>query len=139
MTTRSVPPACFGTALRALERSNELHDDPTTALREAVAALWTIAAQAAREGAFQEASPGSGGASLRVELVHRGERLLSAIIRRGLASGVFRPRCRHWAEQGLAHALMAGACARWVLGLPQERSLSAGLAAEAALEALRRS
>ena len=130
-TTPSVSPVSFGTALGALERSSESHDDPTTALREAVEALWTIAAQAA--------STNSDGASVRVELVERGERILSMIIRRGLASGAFRPRCRRWAVQGLAHALMAGACARWVLGLPQERSLSAGVAAEAALEALRRS
>jgi len=130
-TTPSVPPASFGTALGALERSSESHDDVTTALREAVAALWTIAAQAA--------SSNSGGASVRVELVQRGKRILSVIIRRGLASGAFRPRCRLWAEQGLPHAVMAGACACWVLGLPQERSLSAGAAAEAALEALRRS
>jgi len=129
-TTRLIPPVSFEAALAALERSSESHGDPTTALREAVDALWTIAAQAAREGAF---------ASDRVELMQRGKRVLSVIIRRGLASGAFRPRCRTWAEQGLAHALMAGVCARWVFGLPQERSLRAGAAADAALEALRRS
>ena len=128
-TTPSAPPGSLGIALGALERFSDSHDDLTTALREAVEALWTIAAQAA--------STSSGGASVRVELVQRGERILSAIIRRGVASGAFRPRCRAWAEQGLAHALMAGACARWVLGLPRERSPRAGPAAEAALEVLR--
>src|SRR5712691_5839837 len=137
MTTPSVPPLSSGTALGELERYSESHDDPTTALREAVEALWTIAGQAARDGAFEEAPASSGGASFRVELVHRGQRILSGIIRRGVASGAFRPRCAQWAEQGLAHALIAGACARWVLGLPEERSLRAGPAAEAALEALR--
>jgi hypothetical protein len=37
----------------------------------------------------------------------------------------------------LVHALVAGACASWVFGLPEERSLRAGPAAEAALEVLR--
>ena len=128
-TTPSVPPVSFGSALEALERASGLHADPTTALRETVEALWTIAAQAA--------STNSGVTSVRVELMRRGKRILSVIIRRGLAAGAFRPRCSLWAEQGLPHALMAGACAPWVLGLPQERSPRAGLAAEAALEALR--
>jgi len=128
-TTPSAPPVSLGIALGTLERSSESPDDATTALREAVEALWTIAAQAA--------STNLGGASARVELVQRGKRILSGIIHRGVVSGVFRPRCGVWAEQGLAHALMAGACARWVLGLPEERSLRARIAAEAALEALR--
>jgi hypothetical protein len=137
MPTPSVSPLWFGTALGALERASESHEDLATALREAVEALWTIAGQAAREGAFEEASANSGGASIRFELVHRGKRLLSGIIRRGVASGAFRPRCGRWVERGLAHALMASACAPWVLGLSEERSLRAGPAAEAALEALR--
>src|SRR5256712_4365451 len=128
-TTPSVRPGSLGTALGALERSSESHDDSATAVREAVEALWTIAAQAA--------STTAGGVSVRVELVQRGKRILSVIIRRGLASGAFRPGCRAWAEHGLAHALMAGACARWALGLPGERSLRAGPAAQAALEVLR--
>ena len=116
------------TVLEALERSGDASADPATALRDAVEALWAIAGRASAD---------PDGALLRVKLMHRGKRILSVIIRRGLAAGAFRPRCSLWAEQGLPHALMAGACAPWVLGLPQERSPRAGLAAEAALEALR--
>jgi hypothetical protein len=102
--------------------------DAATELRDAVEALWAIAARAAAD---------SDGASLRVELMHRSERILGRIIRRGVASGAFRPVCSRWAERGLVHALVAGACARWVFGLPAERSLGAGAAADAALEVLR--
>ena len=102
--------------------------DPATELRDAVEALWAIAARASAD---------SDGASLRVKLMHRSERILRSIIRRGVVSGAFRPRCARWAESGLAHALVAGACARWVFGLPAERSLGAGAAADVALEVLR--
>jgi len=119
--------------LGALERSGDA-SDAATALRDTVEALWRIAAQAAREGAFDDASAGSGG---RVEFMHRGERILLRIIRRGVAAGTFHPLCTHWVERGLAHALVAGACARWVFGLAEERSLRAGPAADAALEVLR--
>src|SRR2546430_14968554 len=109
-TTPSVSPVSFGSALEALERASGLHADPTTALRETVEALWTIAAQAA--------STNSGGASVRVELMHRGKRILSVIIRRGLAAGGFRPRCSVWAAPGPPHAPTARACAPRGLGLP---------------------
>jgi hypothetical protein len=102
--------------------------DPATELRDAVEALRAIAARAAAD---------SDGASLRVELVHRGKRTLRSIIRRGVASGAFRPVCAGWAERGLVHALLAGARARWVFGPPEGRSLGAGAAADAALEVLR--
>ena len=102
--------------------------DPATELRAAVEALWAIAARASAD---------SDAASLRIELMHRGKRMLRSIIRRGVASGAFRPRCARWAESGLVHALVAGACARWVFGLPAGRSLGAGAAADAALEVLR--
>ena len=102
--------------------------DPATELREAVEALWAIAAQASAD---------SDSALLRIELMHRGERILRSIVRRGVASGAFRPVCARWAESGLVHALVAGARARWVFGLPAERSLGAGAAADAALEVLR--
>jgi len=116
------------TGLEALERSGATSADPATELREAVEALWSIASQASAD---------SDGASLRVELMHRGKRSLRSIIRRGLASGAFRPLCTRWAERGLVHALVAAACARWVFGLPAGRSLGAGAAADAALEVLR--
>ena len=102
--------------------------DAATELRDAVEALWVSAARAAAD---------SDGASLRVELMHRGERVLGSIIRRGVTSGAFRPVCTGWAERGLVRALVAGACARWVFGLPAERSLGAGAAADAALDVLR--
>jgi hypothetical protein len=102
--------------------------DAATELRDAVDALWASAARAAAD---------SDGASLRVEVMHRGERVLGSIIRRGVASGEFRPVCTRWAERGLVRALVAGACARWVFGLPAERSLGAEAAADAALEVLR--
>ena len=96
-------------------------------MRAAVEALWAIAARASA----------SDGASLQVDVIHRGKRTLRSIIRRGVASGAFRPRCSRWAESGLVHALVAGARARWVFGLPEERSLKAGAAADVALEVLR--
>ena len=116
------------TGPEALERSGATSADPATDLRDAVEALWAIAAQASAD---------SDGASLRVELMHRAERILASIIRRGVAAGAFRPRCARWAERGLVHALVAGASAGWVFGLPEERSLRAGPAADAALEILR--
>jgi hypothetical protein len=125
------------TVLEALERSAAASADPATALRDTVDALWAIAAQAAREGAFDEAAADAGGASLRVELMHYATRVLVSIIRRGVAAGAFRPLCSHWAERGLVHALVAAACARWVFDLPEARSLRAGPAADAALEVLR--
>ena len=102
--------------------------DVATELRDGVEALWAIAARASAD---------PDGASLRVELMHRGKRTLRSIIRRGVAAGAFRPRCSRWAESGLVHALVAGARARWVFGLPEERSLGARAAADAALEVLR--
>jgi hypothetical protein len=115
------------TGLEALERSGAPSADPATELRDAVEALWAIAARASAD---------SDGASLRVELTHRGKRILRRIIRRGVASGAFRPVCSRWVERGLVHALVAGARARWVFGLPEGRSLGAGAAADAALEVL---
>ena len=129
MTTPSVQPLSSGTALGALERYSESHDDPTTALREAVEALWTMGAQAAAEGTLD--------ALRRRELVRRGTNALSTIIHRGVASGAFRPTCALWATRRLPHAIVAGLCARWAFGLSEERSLQAGSAAEAALEVLR--
>jgi len=116
------------TVLEALERSGDASADPATALRDALEALWAIAGRASAD---------SDGAPLRVKLMHRGKRVLRSIIHRGVVSGAFRPRCSRWAESGLVHALVAGACARWVFGLSEERSLRAGPAADAALAVLR--
>ena len=104
-------------------------NDPTTALREALEAAWAIAERAAREGRLDPLR--------RRELVRRGTSALSTIIRSGVASGAFRPPCPQWATRGLPRAIVAGIYARWAFGLPEERSLGAGPAAEAVLEALR--
>ena len=104
-------------------------EDPTTALREAVEALGTMAAQAAAEGALD--------ALRRRELVRRGTNALSTIIHRGVASGAFRPTCALWATRRLPHAIVAGVCARWAFGLSEERSLGASAAADVVLEVLR--
>ncbi len=114
------------TGLRALE---DLTDgDPTEALRETVDTIGRIAQRAAGEVGFDSRR--------RRDLVRRGAHVLAAIIRRGVESGAFRPHCALWAIQSLPYAIVAGVCARWVFGLPEERSLRAGAAADAALEAL---
>src|SRR5439155_1046118 len=82
------------------------------------------------------AAVGAFGALRRRQLVRRGANVLSTIIQRGVESGAFRPHCARWAVQRLPYAIVAGVCARWVFGLPEERSLGAGAAADAALEAL---
>jgi len=109
----------FGSALRALERRTPLDRDPTRALHDAIEAIGKIAERAAGEGTF--------GAFRRRQLVRRGAHVLSGMIRRGLESGAFRPSCARWAVQRLPYAIVAGVCARWVFGLPEERSLGPAL------------
>ena len=118
----------LGSALRALEWPTPPSGDPTRALHDAIATIGRIAERAAGEGAF--------GDFRRRQLVRRGAHVLSTIIQRGVESGAFRPYCARWAVQRLPYAIVAGVCARWVFGLPEERSLGAGAAADAALEAL---
>jgi len=118
----------LGSALRALERPTPPDCDPTRALHDVMEAIEEIAERAAAEGAF--------GAFRRRQLVRRGAHVLSTIIQRGVESGAFRPYCARWAVQRLPYAIVAGVCARWVFGLPEERSLGAGAAADAALEVL---
>src|SRR2546427_631498 len=115
-------------ALWALERRTPPDRDPTRALHDAIEAIARIAERAAGEGAFD--------AFRRRQLVRRGTHVLSAIIQRGVESGAFRPHCARWAVESLPYAIVAGVCARWVFGLPEERSLGASAAADAALEAL---
>jgi len=104
-------------------------NDPTTALRERVEAIWAIAERAAGQGTLD--------ALHRRELVRRGTSALSTIIRSGVASGAFRPTCPMWATRGLPRAIVAGVCARWVFGLTEKRCLRPATAADAALEVLR--
>jgi len=111
--------------------------DPSTLLAETVDAIWTMIEQAATDGAL-DLSRGDGGALLaRRELVQRGTGMLSAVIRRGVESGAFWPRCRAWAIHRLPFAIVAGGCAHWVLGLSIGPSLRARTAVQAALEVLR--
>jgi len=97
-------------------------------VHDAVVAIGAIAERAVAAGAF---------ASLRGLLVRRGTSILSTIIRRGVASGAFQPQSEHWAVKALPRAIVAGVCARWVFGLPEQRSLRVRIAAAAALEMLR--
>ena len=111
--------------------------DPSTPLAETVDAIWTMIEQAATDGAL-DLSRGDGCALLaRRELVQRGTCMLSAVIRRGVESGAFWPRCRAWAVHRLPFAIVQGGCAHWVLGLSKEPSLEARTAVQAALEVLR--
>lgn len=114
--------------LWAVEQRAQSDGDPTRALRDTVEAIESIAQRAAAEGALNPLR--------RRQLVPQGGRILSAIIRRGVASGAFRPGCTRWAVESLAQALVAGVCARWVFDLPADRSLGAGAAVDAALAVL---
>ncbi len=116
-------------ALLAVEQSAQCDGDPRRALHDAVEAIANIAQRAAADGALN--------ALRRRQFVPQGGRILSTIIRRGVASGAFRPGCTQWAVESLPQALVAGVCARWVFGLPAERSLGAAAAVAAALAVLR--
>ena len=111
--------------------------DASTLLAETVNAIWKMIEQAAIDGAL-DPSRGDGDALLaRRELVQRGTCMLSAVIRRGVESGTFWPRCRAWAMHRLPFAIVAGGCAHWVLGLSTGPSLRARAGVRAALEVLR--
>lgn len=118
-----------GSALGALERATQSDGDPTRALHDAVEGIGKVAEQSVGEGAFD--------AHRRRHLVSQGVRILTAIVRRGVESGTFRPPCVRWAVENLPHAIVAGVCARSVFNLRGERALRARAAADAALEVLR--
>ncbi len=115
--------------LRSLERSAGPDRDQITALRDTVEAIWTIVEAAASERPLDLLA--------RRELVQRGTCALSAVVRRGVASGAFRPRCPSWAVRRLPFAIVSGACVHWMLGLATGPSLRANTAVEAALGVLR--
>ena len=123
--------------LRARERSHRSAADPSTAPRETVEAIWQIVEHAARESTRDGSRHDIDAVLARRELVRRGTRALSVVIRRGVESGAFRPACPPWAIRRLPFALVAGACAHWVFGLSQRPALRAGATVEAALEVLR--
>jgi len=114
---------------RTSSRSRKSDWDATTALRETVEAFWKVVEQAP--------SYDTCGPLARRELVRRGTCALSAVIRRGIASGTFRPRCTAWAIRRLPFAIVAGGCVHWVFGLTPGPSLRAATAVAAALEVLR--
>jgi hypothetical protein len=122
---------------RALERSSRASADPTTALAETVAGIWWILEQAASAQGLDVARGGIRAVLARRQLVRRGTRALSRVIRRGVAAGAFRPACPAWAIRRLPFAIVSGACVHWVFGLATRPSLRATTAVGAALELLR--
>jgi len=106
-------------------------------LAETVDAIWKMVEQAAADDALDPSGRGPGALLARRDLVQRGTRKLSAVIRRGVESGAFSPRCPAWAVHRLPFAIVAGGCAHWVFGLSKGPSLRAHTAVKAALEALR--
>ena len=133
---RSLLPRRVNAQLRALEGSGKSDQDPITALRERVEAIWKIVAQAASETALDGSGHGTRALLARRELVQRATCTLSGVVRRGVESGAFRPRCASWATHRLPFAIVSGACLHWVFGLASGPSLRAGTAIEAALEVL---
>ena len=111
--------------------------DPSTLLAETVHAVWTMIERAATDGALDPSRRDGGALLARRELVQRGTGMVSAVIRRGVESGAFWPRCRAWAIHRLPFAIVAGGCAHWVLGLSTGPSLRVRTAVQAALEVLR--
>ena len=133
----SLLPPRVDTELRSLERSSKVDRDPTTALRETVEAIWRIVEQAGPERALDGSRHGVRALLARRELLQRGTYTLSGVIRRGIGSGEFQPRCASWAIRRLPFAIVAGACVHWVVGLATAPSLRASTAVRGALEVLR--
>ena len=133
----SLLPQRVDTQLRSLERSGMSDRDATTALRETVEAIWTVVEHRSSEGALDGSRRDTSALLARRELVQRGTCALSAVIRQGVASGAFRPRCASWAIHRLPFAIVAGACVHWVFGLATAPSLRASAAVKGALEVLR--
>ena len=133
----SLLPTRIETTLRALEVAAKTEGDPATALRNTVEAIWTTVTQAVSEPALEPSRRTVRALLARRELVQRGTCILSAVIRRGVKSGAFRPRCVPWASERLPFAIVRGACVHWMFGLSKRPSLRAGTAVAAALEILR--
>ena len=133
----SLLPTRIETTLRALEVAAKTEGDPATALRNTVEAIWTTVTQAVSEPALEPSRRTVRALLARRELVQRGTCILSAVIRRGVESGAFRPPCVPWAVEGLPFAIVRGACVHWMFGLSKRPSLRAGTAVAAALEILR--
>ncbi len=132
----SLLPERLATRLRRLEHYSSSDCDPTAALRETIATIWTIVEGAASERALDVSQDSVRALLARRELVRHGTCILSTVIRRGVASDAFRPACPSWAIQRLPFAIVAGACVHWVFGLSQRPAVRANTAVEAALEVL---
>ena len=133
----SLLPTGIETTLRALEEAAKTEGNPATALRSTVEAIWKTVRQAVSEPALEPSRRTVRALLARRELVQRGTCILSAVIRRGVESGAFRPRCVPWAVEGLPFAIVRGACVHWMFGLSKTPSVRAGTAVAAALEILR--
>jgi len=133
----SLLPTGIETALRALEDAAKTEGDPAAALRNTVEAIWKTVTQAVSEPALEPSRQTVRALLARRELVQRGTRILSAVIRRGVDSGAFRTRCVPWAIERLPFAIVHGACVHWVFGLSKRPSVRAVTAVAAALEILR--
>ena len=127
----SLKPFVFLDLKRISSRSGKSARDATAALRKTVEGIWKVVEQASSERALD------GSLLARRQLVQRGTCALSTVIRQGVASGAFRPGCESWAIRRLPIAIVAGACAHWVLGLATGPSLRASTAVAATLEILR--
>jgi len=133
----SLLPTRIETTLRALEDAAKTEGNPATALRDTIEAIWRIVKRQASDRPLDRTRHSAGELLARRELVQRGTCILSAVIRRGVESGAFRPPCLPWAVERLPFAIVRGACLQWVFGLSKKPSVRAGTAVVAALEILR--
>ncbi len=133
----SLLPASIDRALGAAEDAGQADHDSVTALRNTIEAIWRIVKRQASDRPLDRSRTGAGEVLARRELVQRGTCILSAVIRRGVESGAFRPPCVAWAVERLPFAIVRGACVHWMFGLSKRPSVGAGTAVAAALEILR--
>ena len=133
----SLLPTRIETTLRALEDAAKTEGNPATALRNTIEAIWRIVKRQASDRPLDRTRHSAAELLARRELVQRGTCILSAVIRRGVESGAFRPPCLPWAVERLPFAIVRGACLQWVFGLSKKPSVRAGTAVVAALEILR--
>jgi hypothetical protein len=131
----SLLPPGLDAELRALEHRARGERDIPAALGRAVETIWRIVEQAASEPIL-DSGRGVSALFARREFVERSTCLLSALVQRGVAAGVFQPHCSSWAIARLPYAIVAGGCAHWVLGISAKPSLRASTAVRAMLDVL---
>jgi len=120
-----------------VEDAGQADHNSVTALRNTIEAIWRIVKRQASDRPLDRSRTGAGEVLARRELVQRGTCILSAVIRRGVESGAFRPPCVAWVVERLPFAIVRGACVHWMFGLSKRPSVGAGTAVAAALEILR--